>query len=72
MVKVKIDLDIESIADALANSSDKEQSKFFNIFFKSLKMSCESNYLYDLQKHSISNMLDKNAKDAINFMFYED
>lgn len=69
---VKTDITIEDFADYLANGDANQQAEFFNVFFKSMKMSCETPYRFDLQKSFIIDLLDKNAKESIDFMRYDD
>ena len=68
MIKVKTELSIEDIADYLANSDADKQAKFFNIFFKSMKLACETEYRFDMQKAHILDLLDENARESVDFM----
>ena len=72
MIKVKTELDIEDIADALANGDADQQARFFNIFFKSIKMACETSYRFDMQKTYIAEKLDSNAKESVKFLGWEE
>lgn len=71
-MNIKTKLNVEDIADALANSGDDTQAKFFNTFFKSLDLACETEYRSQMQLVNITTKLTVRAKKRINFLYDEE
>ena len=72
MVNIKTEISIEDFADALADGDADQQSKFFNVFFKALKMGCGTAYKFDMQKTYIAEKLDSNAKESVEFLGWKE
>jgi len=71
-MKIKTEISIEDFAVYLAESDDKEQAEFFNVFFKALRMSCETAYHFNQQKTAIAFLLNERAKESCNLMGFDD
>jgi len=71
-MKTKFNIDVEEIAESLANTDDLEMGKFFNTFFKALRVNCESPYNFDMQLHAINKNLTKRSLESIEFLTFED
>jgi len=68
----KFEIDIDDMAAALANSGDEEQALFFNVFFKALRINCETPFRFDTQLCNIDTKLSKQCKTALNFITFEE
>lgn len=68
----KFSIDVVDMAAALANSGDKEQAEFFNVFFKALRINCETPFRFDTQLSMIDVLLHAPAKTAMKFITYEE
>jgi len=72
MIEGKFCINIDDFASSLANSNDTEQAKFFNIFFKALRINCESSYNFDMQLHSINRHISDRTKKSMELITFED
>ena len=68
----KINLVTAEVAEMLAASSDEEQGEFFNVFFKALRINCETPFRYDTQLCNIYAKMNDRSKEACKFLTFED
>lgn len=72
MVTGRFEIQIEDFAASLASGDAGEQSKFFNIFFKALRINCENNFRYDTQLCSIDEGLSRKTKESLKILTFEE
>jgi len=68
LISVKTKIDIEDLAADFAASGDTEQAAFLNLFFKALRVNCESEYRYEMQLTHIRKKLDQKAQSACEYL----
>ena len=68
LISVKTKIDIEDLAADFAASGDAEQARFLNIFFKALRINCESQYRYEMQLTYIRNNLSEQAQLGCEYL----
>jgi hypothetical protein len=67
-IKIKTKISIEDLAADFSSSSDNEQAAFLNIFFKALRVNCESQYHYEMQLTSIRRKMTDQAQVACEYL----
>lgn len=71
-VESNFNIDVNDMAEALADSGDVEQAKFFNTFFKALRINCRTPFRFDTQLCNIYSKLDERSKEACKFLTFDE
>jgi hypothetical protein len=71
-MKTRLNIEVEELAESLANTDDIEMGKFLNVFFKALRVNCGSSYNFDMQLHAINRQLNARSLESMKIVTFED